>query len=71
MCDLLTNTPFTKDDIITIQDPNDVETKALANFHYLQEGLSVEEEKSTDPARNINVNSTSSRVLQQLKERAT
>jgi hypothetical protein len=59
MCDLLDNTPFKKEDIITIQDPvrrsvnvnfclmygvqTDMETKALANFHYLQEGLSVEE----------------------------
>jgi hypothetical protein len=29
-----------QDDIIVLQDPKDVETKKLANFHYIKEGLS-------------------------------
>jgi peptidyl-prolyl cis-trans isomerase-like protein 2 len=74
-CDLLTDEPFTRADIITIQDPLDTETRALANFHHLAEGHAAHDAAQADadatranPARNINVDSTTARVIQQMQE---
>jgi peptidyl-prolyl cis-trans isomerase-like protein 2 len=73
--DLLTDEPFTRADIITIQDPHDNETRALANFHHLKEGHAAADAAKADaeanaanPARNINVDSTTARVMQQMQE---
>jgi len=66
--DLLTGEPFTKDDIIVLQDPKDVESKQLANFHYIQQGLKVDEEVNTDPTKNINVDSTTKRILEKVQK---
>jgi peptidyl-prolyl cis-trans isomerase-like protein 2 len=69
--DLLTDEPFTRADIITIQDPHDNETRALANFHHLKEGHTAADAaaanaaaNAADPSRNINVDSTTARVIE-------
>jgi peptidyl-prolyl cis-trans isomerase-like protein 2 len=58
--DLMTDEPFTRKDIITIQDPNDLNKFNMSNFHFLKLKLKWEEDDSEarkDPnytLRNIN-----------------
>lgn len=73
--DLLTDEPFTRADIITIQDPHDTETRALANFHHLTEGHTAADAaaanaaaNAADPSRNINVDSTTARVIETMQQ---
>ena len=66
MFDLLTNEPFTKDDIITIQDPTDLEAKSLANFHYLKEGLTVDDDDKANRA-GVNASASTTRIMQQVR----
>lgn len=51
--DLLTDEPFTKQDIITLQDPGDLEKFNLSRFHHLKHNLKVldpeEERLKSDP----------------------
>lgn len=42
--DLLTDEPFTRKDIITLQDPTDLSKFNLANFYHLKNNLRVEDE---------------------------
>ena len=44
--DLLTDEPFAKKDIITIQDPNNLNKFNMSNFFYLKENLKWEKEAS-------------------------
>ena len=39
--DLLTDEPFTRKDLITVQDPNNLEKFNLANFYHVQKNLKV------------------------------
>ena len=39
--DLITDEPFTRKDIITVQDPNNLDKFNLANFYHLQKNLKV------------------------------
>lgn len=43
--DLVDDTPFTRKDIITIQDPNNVEKFNISSFHHIRKGLRVETEE--------------------------
>ncbi|KAK2574180.1 RING-type E3 ubiquitin-protein ligase PPIL2 [Acropora cervicornis] len=56
--DLLTDEPFTRKDLITIQDPTSLDKFNLANFHHLKNNLKVvntEEEKAKkDPKYYLN-----------------
>ncbi|KAH8030800.1 hypothetical protein HPB51_011844 [Rhipicephalus microplus] len=51
--DLLTDEPFTRQDIITLQDPSDLEKFNLSRFHHLKHNLKVidpeEERMKSDP----------------------
>ncbi|CAG8616182.1 4236_t:CDS:10, partial [Acaulospora morrowiae] len=60
--DLLTEEPFTRKDIITIQDPHNLESRNLSNFHHLKNDLKTNEDKSAnnDPLSDINVGATGS-----------
>lgn len=42
--DLVDDTPFTRKDIITIQDPNNVEKFNISTFYHIRKGLRVETE---------------------------
>ncbi|MCJ1429096.1 RING-type E3 ubiquitin-protein ligase ppil2, partial [Sticta canariensis] len=56
--DLVSDEEFSRKDIITLQDPQNIESRNLSSFKYLQEGVSslTEEQKKerSDPARNVN-----------------
>lgn len=43
--DLVDDTPFTRKDIITIQDPNNLEKFNISTFHHIRKGLRVESEE--------------------------
>ena len=40
--DLVTDEPFTKADIVTLQDPHNVEGRDLSTFHHLQNNLKAD-----------------------------
>ncbi len=44
LVDLLTDEPFTRGDIITIQDPTDLQKFDVSQFHHVKNSLTVDEE---------------------------
>lgn len=56
--DLVSDEEFSRKDIITIQDPQNIEARNLSSFKYLQDGISTltEEQRRErdDPSRNVN-----------------
>ncbi|KAK9728920.1 cyclophilin peptidyl-prolyl cis-trans isomerase Cyp8 [Basidiobolus ranarum] len=68
--DLLTDEPFTRKDIVTLQDPHNVEGRNLTTFHHLKNDLKVlteEELAKRDPSNNITNVGTTGRVLAELR----
>ncbi|GAD93198.1 peptidyl-prolyl cis-trans isomerase, putative [Paecilomyces variotii No. 5] len=57
--DLVTDEEFGRKDIITLQDPQNIQSRDLSSFKYLKEGetfLTEEQERErSDPASNVNV----------------
>ncbi|KAJ7952754.1 Peptidyl-prolyl cis-trans isomerase [Quillaja saponaria] len=70
--ELLTDEPFTKEDLITIQNPNALDSKVLLDFDHVKNNLKADDEElkkiSSDPTYNINV---SGDIKQMLKELGT
>ncbi|XAR51367.1 Peptidylprolyl isomerase [Bertholletia excelsa] len=70
--ELLTDEPFAKEDIITIQNPSALDSKVLVDFDHVKNNLKLEDEElkkmSSDPTYNINV---SGDIKQMLKELGT
>ncbi|EFJ34420.1 ubiquitin-protein ligase, PUB49 [Selaginella moellendorffii] len=68
--ELLTDEPFTRNDIITIQDPNQLETKVLSEFDHVQKEIIVESEEmrkmKEDPEYYINMSEDTKRMLRDL-----
>lgn len=62
--DLVTDDDFGRADIITLQDPQNVEARNLSEFHYLKDGesgLTEEQQREReDPAQNVNANALGS-----------
>ncbi|KAH8705330.1 putative peptidyl-prolyl cis-trans isomerase [Talaromyces proteolyticus] len=62
--DLVTDEEFGRKDIITLQDPQNVESRNLSSFKYIQDGesgLSDEQMRErNDPANNVNLNAMGS-----------
>ncbi|CAG8506435.1 1895_t:CDS:2, partial [Scutellospora calospora] len=59
--DLLTDEPFTRKDIITIQDPHNLENRNLSNFYYVKNDLKVDEDQNTNsPLNDINISAMGS-----------
>ncbi|KAJ9638904.1 cyclophilin peptidyl-prolyl cis-trans isomerase Cyp8 [Coniosporium tulheliwenetii] len=56
--DLVSDAEFTRKDIITLQDPQNIEARDLSSFKYLKEGTSTlteeQEQERNDPANNVN-----------------
>ena len=56
--DLVNDDEFTRKDIITLQDPQNLESRDLSTFKYIQEGVSTltpeQEAARNDPSRNVN-----------------
>ncbi|KAL8696606.1 MAG: hypothetical protein Q9201_007574, partial [Fulgogasparrea decipioides] len=57
--DLVTEEAFSRKDIITVQDPQNVESRNLSTFKYLQEGADTatpeQRRERNDPSRNVNI----------------
>lgn len=70
--ELLTDEAFTRDDLITIQNPNALDQKVLLDFDHVKQNLKIDDEElqkmSSDPAYNINM---SGDIKQMLKELGT
>ena len=56
--DLISNEEFSRQDIVTIQDPQNVESRNISSFKYKQDGVSTlteeQELERMDPTRNLN-----------------
>ncbi|XXG56876.1 hypothetical protein AAC387_Pa03g4183 [Persea americana] len=68
--ELLTNEPFTREDLITIQNPSTSDTKVLTDFDHVKNSLKVDDEElgkmNADPSYNINLSGDVKRMLQEL-----
>ncbi|MED6194771.1 cytochrome P450 monooxygenase 65 [Stylosanthes scabra] len=68
--ELLTDEPFTKDDLITIQNPNALDKKVLLDFDHVKNSLKVDDEEiqkmKSDPTHNINVSGDIKQMLLEL-----
>lgn len=62
--DLVTDDEFGRKDIITLQDPQNIESRNLNNFNYMKTGESLLTEdqlrEQNDPANNVNTNALGS-----------
>lgn len=65
--DLLTDEPFTKADILTIQDPKNLERRNLNQFHHVRAGIKNKEE-AEDPLKNIRVSESTKKIMRQVNE---
>ncbi|MCL7038441.1 hypothetical protein MKW94_001078 [Papaver nudicaule] len=70
--ELLTEEPFTRNDLITIQNPNALDSKVLVEFDHIKNNLKLDDEElrkmNEDPTYNINA---SGDIKQMLKELGT
>ncbi|XP_058080781.1 peptidyl-prolyl cis-trans isomerase CYP65 [Magnolia sinica] len=67
--ELLTDEPFTKEDLITIQNPNTIDSKVLTDFDHVKNSLKLDDEdlrKGEDPSSDINVSGDIKQMLQEL-----
>ncbi|CAK9136030.1 unnamed protein product [Ilex paraguariensis] len=68
--ELLTDEPFTKEDLITIQNPNALDGKVLLDFDHVKNSLKVDDEElkkmESDPTYNINVTGDIKQMLKEL-----
>jgi peptidyl-prolyl cis-trans isomerase-like protein 2 len=64
MFDLITDEPFTKDDLIVLQDPQKLTKRNLNTFHHLKHSLKVDE-TSKDK---VNMEGTSQRIMNELNQ---
>ncbi|GFU03734.1 RING-type E3 ubiquitin-protein ligase PPIL2 [Nephila pilipes] len=74
--DLLNDEPFTKNDIITIQDPSNLEKFNFNNFHHVKNKLFVTEDSDADQNGDSygnlkSVNSVTRDVLEEIKKEAS
>ena len=63
--DLLTDEPFTRKDIITLQDPHQIMNRNINDFYHLKNDLKVEESTETKESM-ISAIGTTTRVLNEL-----
>lgn len=68
--ELLTDEPFTREDLITIQNPNALDSKVLYDFDHVKHNLKVDDEElkklESDPTYNINVRGDIKQMLKEL-----
>ncbi|PWN52921.1 hypothetical protein IE53DRAFT_384635 [Violaceomyces palustris] len=71
MRDLLTDEPFTKKDIITLQDPHNAEQKDISQLHHVKQKLVVTEaDRGIKDSEEVNISATGSAgsLLKKLRE---
>ncbi|KAL5706782.1 peptidylprolyl isomerase [Ranunculus cassubicifolius] len=68
--ELLTDEPFSREDLITIQNPNALDTKVLVEFDHVKKSLTLDDEElkkmSSDATHNINVIGDIKQMLKEL-----
>ncbi|XP_051127389.1 peptidyl-prolyl cis-trans isomerase CYP65 [Andrographis paniculata] len=68
--ELLTDEPFTRVDIVTIQNPNALDSRVLVDFDHVKKNLKVDDEElkkmESDPSYNININGDIKQMLKEL-----
>lgn len=68
--ELLTDEPFTREDLITIQNPNALDSKVLVEFDHVKNSLKLDDEDLSrmkeDPTYNINISGDIKQMLQEL-----
>ncbi|PQQ03555.1 peptidyl-prolyl cis-trans isomerase CYP65 [Prunus yedoensis var. nudiflora] len=68
--ELLTDEPFSRQDLITIQNPNALDSKVLVEFDHVKNSLKIDDEEfkrmSSDPTYNINVTGDIKQMLKEL-----
>ncbi|GMY11908.1 peptidyl-prolyl cis-trans isomerase CYP65 [Fagus crenata] len=68
--ELLTDEPFTREDLITIQNPNALDSKVLLDFDHVKNSLKIDDEElnkmDSDPTYNINVTGDIKQMLEEL-----
>lgn len=68
--ELLTDETFTREDLITIQNPNALDTKVLLDFDHVKKSLKVDDEEiqkmQSDPTYNINITGDIKQMLKEL-----
>ncbi|KAG8384273.1 hypothetical protein BUALT_Bualt04G0101300 [Buddleja alternifolia] len=68
--ELLTDEPFTREDLITIQNPNALDSKVLVDFDHVKKNLKIDDEElkkmESDPSYNINVIGDIKQMLKEL-----
>ncbi|CAH9105318.1 unnamed protein product [Cuscuta europaea] len=68
--ELLTDEPFTREDLITIQNPNALDTKVLVDFDHVKKSLKVDDDElkkmQSEPSYNINVTGDIKQMLKEL-----
>lgn len=68
--ELLTDEPFTREDLITIQNPNALDSKVLLDFDHVKNSLKIDDEElnkmGSDPTYNINVTGDIKQMLEEL-----
>merc|ERR1719329_853485 len=64
MRDLIDDTPFTRDDIITLQDPSDGSRRELTKFSHVTNNLKAEALKDNSKVRHTHA---TERVMQQIR----
>lgn len=67
--DLMTGTPFTAKDIITIQDPRNIKNRTIKDFHYIRNKIQFEPQTAgTDSAYYINQNQTTKKIIESVQK---
>jgi peptidyl-prolyl cis-trans isomerase-like protein 2 len=70
--DLISDEPFTRSDIIAIQDPNNLASRDLREYDYVKSGRKVtDDEMEGDPLKGINVDAAggAGKVLKMIAEK--
>ncbi|KAL7409476.1 hypothetical protein BDY24DRAFT_345205 [Mrakia frigida] len=71
--DLVNDEPFTRKDIVTIQDPHNLSARDLTKFDYVKTGKTAVEAKEVDRLSGINVGASGSaaRILEEVAKKNT
>ncbi|KAI8895570.1 cyclophilin-like domain-containing protein [Globomyces pollinis-pini] len=71
--DLLTDEPFTRKDIIHIQDPHNLSNRNMLEFDYIKQGIQVKDKavviQESLPENNINQSGTTGRILAEMAQK--
>lgn len=68
--ELLTDEPFTRDDLITIQNPNALDAKVLSDFDHVKKDLKIDDEElikmKDDPSYHMHLSGDIKRMLKEI-----